>query len=217
MIIAATAAAVVVVVGGLVLASQDDADEPRAVEDTTTTAAREAPATPEEVARGFAEAYDAHDAEAAAAFLTDGALADLGGSLGLTAEDFPRWMEYLDAIGAQDLDTECEEQGDAGAVRCTFVTHQYRSDEIGLGPYGGNSWEFTVRDGVITSVSLNRGYLTNGMSGEMWFPFTSWLATEHPADASVMLNDSTQLSEESIRLWEQRTREYVEAYNRGET
>ena len=51
----------------------------------------------------------------------------------------------------------------------------------------------------------------------MWEPFADWVRTTYPEDGAVMYEgDYTdfQLSRESIRLWEQRTREYVEEVGR---
>ena len=46
----------------------------------------------------------------------------------------------------------------------------------------------------------------------MWEPFAEWVSTNYPKDAAVMYNDSLsdfRLTEESIRLWDQRIKEYV--------
>jgi hypothetical protein len=47
----------------------------------------------------------------------------------------------------------------------------------------------------------------------MWEPFAGWVSKAHPEDAAVMYTDGTyslaRLTEESIRLWDQRSREYV--------
>ena len=88
-----------------------------------------------------------------------------------------------------------------------------RSDEIGLGPYTGNSWDLTVRNGKITSAGAVWDFMANGFSKQMWEPFAQWVSSTHPADMAVMYPDGTfgapGLSDASIRLWNERSREYV--------
>ena len=52
----------------------------------------------------------------------------------------------------------------------------------------------------------------------MWEPFAGWVSTTHPKDAAVMYTDEShsnvRLTEESVRLWDARTREYVEKVGR---
>ena len=47
----------------------------------------------------------------------------------------------------------------------------------------------------------------------MWRSFAAWVANEHPDDVLAMYTDKSQTthraSEDSVRLWEQRTAEYV--------
>jgi hypothetical protein len=46
----------------------------------------------------------------------------------------------------------------------------------------------------------------------MWEPFAAWISSTYPKDAAVMYSpwrSGAALTEESIRLWEQHTREYV--------
>jgi hypothetical protein len=52
----------------------------------------------------------------------------------------------------------------------------------------------------------------------MWAPFATWVATNYPDDVEVMYqigNHGARLTPESIRFWEQHTREYVEEVKRG--
>ena len=47
----------------------------------------------------------------------------------------------------------------------------------------------------------------------MWGPFAQWIATTYPDDVPKMYTagqTNTQLTEESIQLWEQRSREYAQ-------
>jgi hypothetical protein len=233
-LIAAAAAAVVVaiVVGAIVLATRNDTNEPQIPAAPSTTVA---PATPdeadaaqrrvaaEELATGFLDAYGAFDADRAASYLTAEAIAQEWGS----PEQFRLNIHYLEAIGYKQtilqsprprtaVDGHCGLQGDSAAgvsLRCAYDLHALRSDAIGLGPFGNNEWDLTVRDGKIVSASPGWAFLTNGFSEQMWEPFAAWVASEYPDDVVVMYTDRRQqmqrLNEESIQLWEQRSREYV--------
>ena len=49
-------------------------------------------------------------------------------------------------------------------------------------------------------------------SPQMWDPFRDWISATYPEDFDAMYNGggtNFRLSEESIRLWEEHTREYV--------
>jgi hypothetical protein len=213
-------------------------DTPR-VENATAPAPTEAvDAKAEEVATGFIDAYGAFDVEQAITYLAaDADIADLIGSVGApgvegTREEFRLLLSLLEAQGYKQTPSgsypsqvpsgpgaspfldSCEELGSstAGAtVRCTFDFHTIRSDEIGLGPFSGSSFLLTVRDGEIVRASKTFG--TAEFSPQMWEPFASWVSTAYPEDAAVMYADGTysgaRLTEESIRLWEKRSREYV--------
>ena len=47
----------------------------------------------------------------------------------------------------------------------------------------------------------------------MWDPFAAWVEAEYPADAAVMYSDDdherARLTEQSTRLWDQRSRQYA--------
>ena len=107
----------------------------------------------------------------------------------------------------------CEELGGTGwsTVRCPFDFHAIRSDEIGRGPFSGSYFELIIRDGKILYLTQNWGIEQFGP--QMWDPFARWVSKRHPKDVAVMYSDEGQtnvtLTEESIRLWELRTREYV--------
>ena len=168
-------------------------------------------ATAERVATSFLEAYGEADADLAIAYLAEDTVPAVGVE---TREEFRRLLSLLEAQGWQQVGESC----DAGLslpsgtrVLCTFDFHAIRSDEIGLGPYGGSSADITVLDGEVVRASID---LEIGeFSGEMWEPFAEWVAENYPEDGAVMYNDSYtdyRLTKASIRLWELRTREYVE-------
>ena len=142
-IAAAAAALVLIVVGVLVLAAREDATEPSTPVPTSTTLTP-APtvASADEIAMTYLAALAAHDVEAAAASLSDGALTRLGGLDGM------RLQAELDvANGFQMLVDSCEPGTTSASgtlVRCTYDYHGLRSSEIGLGPFTGSTYRVTV-------------------------------------------------------------------------
>ena len=210
----AAAAVVVIIVGALVLATRDTTEPQIPAGPSTTLDPAPSAAEAEEIARGFLDAYVAYDADRAITYLTDDALAEAFDS----AEALRLGLAFFEAQSYSQRILDCEQQGDSAAgisVRCPFDFHAIRSDEIGLGPYGDNYWDLTVRDGKIVSAESTLAVMTNGFSREMWEPFARWVSDENPEDAAVMYSDGwhtdVQVSEESMRLWEQRSREYVQA------
>jgi hypothetical protein len=194
------AAVVVIVVGVLVLVRPMD----------TPVAA-----SPIAVATAFVEAYAAFDADKAASYLADGALAEFGGFDG-EVEDLRLGLSQGQAAGFKWLLDSCEAQDSSPSgtlVRCAYDYHGIRSDEIGLGPYSGSWFDITVLDGEIVSVSDHIQFMSNGFASEMWEPFADWVADTYPDDVAVMYTDSSQalpsITEESNQLWELRSREYV--------
>jgi len=128
-------------------------------------------------------------------------------------QEFRLLLSFFEAQGYEQMLAPCEETGTSSAgtyVRCPFDFHALRSDEIGRGPYSGSYFDLTVRDGEI--VRASNYFETAKFSPEMWEPFAEWVSTTYPDDAAVMYNPTLtnfQLSEESIRLWERHSREYV--------
>jgi len=185
------------------------ADEPPVV-----TEAPEPGASPVEIGAAFVEAYGAFDIDKAASYLAaDANLSSLGG-----LEQMRRWNTLAKAQGNKYLLESCEEGTSSTYgtnVRCMYAFHGIRSDEIGLGPYSGSWFDFRIREGEIVSVSGQMNIDEFGL--QMWDPFRDWVAETHPEDVALMYTNSSQteerLTEESMALWEQRSREYVEVVN----
>jgi hypothetical protein len=199
------AAAAAIAVGVLIL-FQPGEEAPVADEPAT--------ASPVEIATAFVEAYAAFDMDEAFSYLAaDANLSQLGGK-----EQMRRWNRLSEAQGFKRLLDSCEEGTSSTYgtnVRCMYDFHGIRSDEIGLGPYSGNWFDFRIREGQIVSVS---GHMDlNEFSPQMWEPFREWVAEAYPEDVAIMYTNSSQteerLTEESIALWEQRSREYVDVVN----
>ncbi|HEY7561036.1 MAG TPA: hypothetical protein VH650_02570 [Gaiellaceae bacterium] len=202
----------------------------QAGEEATTAAPAGAPETtieqiPEEtsavfVARRFVEALNDLDADRALSYLADDAdIRGLVTSVGDhnvpgTFADFRLLLSLLEAQGYEQLPgATCQELGsspDAVDLRCTFSFHSIRSDELGLAPFDGGSLLLTVRDDEI--VAASESWDITKFSPQVWEPFAAWVRNRYPKDFAVMYTDAGQgarLSEESIRLWEKRSREYV--------
>lgn len=183
------------------------------------------PVSPVEVATSFVEAYGALDVDTVIGLLGDDAdispLIDWvnlrpGGPL----EELRMTFSLLEAQGYSHTRDSCEEVSRSASntsLRCTFELHWLHSDEIGRGPFAGSYFDITVRDGEITRVS---NYVEiEEFSPQMWEPFAAWVSTNHPRDVLDMYEDETQslerVTEESIRLWDRYTRDYVEEVNQG--
>jgi len=190
---------------------------PRDGQDATTPAGEPSvtpvDATAVRVATDFVNAFGAFDAERAIGDLADGT--DLAGLNGVDGSaELRLLLSLLEAQGYEQVGTSCEQTGSLASgtdVRCTFDFHAIRSDEIGRGPYSGSYFDLTVLDGKIQRPSLY--WETKEFSTYMWEPFATWVSETYPKDGAVMYNASYSdflLSQESIRLWELHTREYVE-------
>jgi hypothetical protein len=222
-------------VGAFVLGACDDSSDPQtaAVQRTTvadssdataassTAASPAEPASAVEVARGFLEAYGDFDADRALTYLTEDAIKTGAGDAGSWGSEDAFLLERAVSEGQalEQTITGCEEQGESAAgtvVRCAFDLHAFHSDEIGLGPYTGNHWDLVVRDGKITSAIATWDYFKNGFSAELWAPFKTWVASTYPEDVSAMyIGAGAANTEESARLWEQRTREWADTMKAG--
>jgi hypothetical protein len=197
--LAAAAVALVLVAALLIIQSREEAPASSQVEG---------------VATDFLEAYGAFDVERARTYLAeDATIASMTGR-----DDLRLLISYLEATGYQQILDSCEgvSNSASGSVRCTFDFHALRSGEIGRGPFGGSSFDLVVHDGKI--IRATQGWEIEKFSPQMWEPFAGWVSTAHPKDAAVMYTDEShsnvRLTEESIRLWDARTREYVEEVGR---
>jgi hypothetical protein len=181
--------------------------------------------SPVEVATSFVEAVGASDAEQAISYLGDDAdISNLIGSVGAlgvegTLEEFRLLLSLFEAQGYKQMLDSCKDLGSSASgtsLRCTFDFHDFRSEEIGRGPFSGSSFSLTVRDGEIVQARMDFGI--EEFSTQMWEPFASWVSKAYPEDAAVMYSDEThsgaRLTEESIGLWERHTRGYVEEVGR---
>lgn len=171
-----------------------------------------------EVATNFVAAFGAHDADRAITYLSD--VADLTGLGAEGIREFRLLLSYLEAVGYRQLHTSCLDMGSSALgtyVHCTFDFHSNGSDEIGRSPFSGSSIHFTVRDGEIVRASTQWQFGKFGP--QIWDPFKEWVSTNYPEDVAVMYEETypgdMALRADSIRLWNQHTREYVEEVEQG--
>ena len=211
-----TAAAVTAMVlggGWFAAANLGASDEP--VEPTAPTLTI---AAAEEVARGFLDAYNNHDADRALSYVNPSSFA--------SPDDLRHEIAWNVATGYQEILSECAAKPSMTStvfVRCDFAFHGLGSEEMGRGPYGDNFYVLAVRDGKIESDHSTLADISNGFSAQMWEPFAEWVSTTYPEDVALIdegfapAADSPWMAvtEESIPLWEQRTREFVAAVQAG--
>jgi hypothetical protein len=97
-------------------------------------------------------------------------------------------------------------------VRCPFDAQGFGSEELGFGPYTGQIWIITVRDGKILEARREWNNIEH-MIQEVVEPFGQWVQANHPDDFSAMYIDGNptdfRLSERSVRAWELRLGEYI--------
>jgi hypothetical protein len=186
---------------------------------------RESAPAADEVGMSFVEAVGASDAEQAISYLGDDAdISQMISSVGApgvegTLGELRLLLSLFEATGYKQMLDSCEDLGSSASgtsLSCTFDYHNFRSDEIGRGPFSGSSYFLTVRDGEIVQARMDFGI--EEFSTQMWEPFASWVSKAYPEDAAVMYGDEThtgvRLTEESIGLWERHTRGYVEEVGR---
>ena len=201
----------------LVLAACDGGDKTLATDQPTAATGAQTEANALEIATDFFTATSSSNEDQAVGMLADDA--DLSGWGLEGTREFRLLMHFQEATGFEHMLTSCEEAFSYAlgtVVRCTWDFHGIRSDEIGLGPYTGSYDEITVRDGEIVDVYGNIEIAK--FSPQMWEPFADWVSTNYPDDVTVMYQPNFsdyRLTPRSIRLWEQHSREYVEAVKQG--
>jgi hypothetical protein len=235
-IIAAVAAAVVLVAGGaLVLAARDDPADPTTTDQVPRESGAEQVARGFVEAYG---AFDADRVETYlsddAVFLGLSEVLPRTPEERRLALSMLEAVGYKQSV-VRCLELDSSAAGTR--IRCTFDFHALRSDEIakvrtepggnvlvGVGPYSGSYFDLTVRDGQIVQAGLHLA--TEEFWPQMWEPFEEWVTHGHPEDVAVMYERRAgdragqaaldplartwwRLSEESIRLWGQHTREFI--------
>jgi len=215
------AAVWIVTSGGPSDRTQTPANEPSRVNSTDAA---------EDVVRGFLAAFGAFDPEAAMTYVGDDA--DLRGLIEPPApaneKGLSQELAMLEAQRVQLTITWCQAApfGSSTSVVCGFDFHAIASDVLGLGPFTGSTYVFTVRDGEIVEAAPNANL--KQFKSQMRAPFAEWVAATYPRDFHVMYNTGSipqnpkgfrqvrgRPTEESMRLWRLHIPEYVEAVQQG--
>lgn len=210
----------IVTSGGPIDRTQRPANEPPTVNPTDAA---------EDVVRGFLAAFGAFDPEAAMTHVADDA--DLRGlilpSVPANTKSLSLMLAMFEASRYQQTITSCQAVpfGSGTSVVCGFDFNADGSDELGRGPFTGSTFVFTVRDGEIVKAAVN--WNLHQWVSQMRVPFAEWVAARYPRDFEVMYTGSipplpegfrhvhARLTEESIRLWRLRIREYVKEVKQG--
>ncbi len=176
------------------------------------------PPTPVEVAKRFLDAYTTYDTSTAATYLADPTWAGL-------APDWRLGIRFMKATGTRFIVTSCHDQATTSlgsVVRCPFDYQALRSAELGHGPYTGSTIDVTISDEkVVVAAAIQFRTVGNRFDAEMGRPFAAWLLANHPDEADLLFTDKHmvmfRITEESVPLWETRTREYVQDVLAGTT
>jgi hypothetical protein len=185
----------------------------------------------EDVVRGFlGAAFGAFDPEAAMTYVADDA--DLRGLIEPPApankKSLSLMLALFEVAGYQQTITSCHATplSSGTHVVCGFVFTTIDAEELGRGPFTGSTFVFVVRDGRIAIANGN--WNLDQYASQVRAPFAEWLAATYPRDFEVMYGSIPprpagfrevhyRLTEESIRLFRLRTREYVKAVKQGTT
>jgi hypothetical protein len=177
----------------------------------------------EAVARKFVDAIGRFDADTAISYLAPeaGVEGDYIVEGSAAAEQLRLSLAHDRAQGYKQTIIDCVQVGTsvpgwmaAGAsISCRFDMQAIGSGEIGLNPYTDNTWRITVREGKIVWAHQDTADGTNGLDDQIWIPFGIWMHEHHPDDVLTMYTTDNswapRFTEDSNRLWEQRTAEYV--------
>ena len=168
----------------------------------------------EEVARSFLDAFGSFDAERAMTYVADDADLRMGGYPEADSESLSMLTSFLEAFSWKQTITSCEALEAAvptdTTVVCSFDWQGLRSDELDRGPFSNSEFVITVRGSEIVEASWY--WNIQKFHVQMWDPFAAWVSKTYPEDVEAMYENGQtdfRLSPESIRLWDQHSREYV--------
>jgi hypothetical protein len=184
----------------------------------------------EDAVRGFLAAFGAFDSERAMTYVADDAdfLWWIGPGGPANERGLSLSLALFEAVGYQQTITSCHAVpfGSGTSVLCRFDFTTIRSDELGRGPFTGGEFLFTVREGAIVQARLKTGIQ---FWSQMFQPFAVWVSVRYPRDVDAMFTEpdiipagherfwfgNFGLTQESIRLWRLRTREYMQSVEQG--
>jgi hypothetical protein len=224
--LAVAAAIVLAAVGTIIVMQRGDDDQPVVPAATPAPTPEPAPATtvpltPAEAsaavatAEAFFDALTASDAGTAASYLSPDVLATTyGGSDGLGLQ--LSWADAARLVRTRGTCDVTDTSQTRLVVRCPYLFDAIRSDEYGLGPFDGSYLDLIVADGTIVAISDHLETVSNSFSKLVWEPFAQWILLNHGDDGPLMYADwpgmtVQRFDEQSNHLWEQHSRQYVDA------
>ena len=180
----------------------------------------------EMVSRQFVAAYTAFDPDRAVSYLAKDAYVSGFGAPG-GVDSLRRTNRLLQATGFRAQDVDCSQTGTlatgAEQVGCLVTAHDMGSDLLGRSPEDNYFFAFHVRDdrievAMLTFVDAPSAFEDRNKGPE---PFWIWLWEAHPTDEALLdaWGDPTAdpaTVDRSLRLWERRVEEYVDAVQAGE-
>ena len=180
----------------------------------------------EMVSRQFVAAYSAFDPERAVSYLTrDAYIAGFGAPRGV--DSLQRANRLMQATGFRVQDVDCSQTGTlatgAERVGCLVTAHDMGSDLLGRGPDANYFFELHVRDdrievAMLTFIDAPSAFEDKDKEPE---PFWIWLWNAHPEDERLLdawgdPSADPATVDRSLRLWERRVEEYIDAVQAGE-
>ena len=211
--------AAALVVSGAVLWPRGQ--EPDSATSPTTPSTSATPMNADEqLAHDFVTAYASFDRRLAASFVGDDATLTLGGGRG--TDGWKRENRLDQALGFDTHIDSCSQietlTPDGTQVGCLFTTGFLGLDELGRGPFAGNLYTVTVRDGKVVDFMGSVG--ANDYDEVGWNPFWSWIQDTHAAEVPDLRKvDEPDLTPKEVsrvmRLWKQVGQEYVAALRAG--
>ena len=203
----AAVAAAVVAVAGFAVWSADPGDE-RSDSSPAGDPGQSAEALA--VAQGYADAFAAGDVDRAASYLAPKtAWEEVRGEM--RAEGATAWRREYFFEPCQAGFTSVT----GTRFTCPFSYHVLRSEDLGLGPFGGDTWlSAFVEDGKVTSTQLVLDYGDNGQA-ELFEAILAWIEQNHPRKVELIEIPSAEATPAEERranqLFDQYVAEYVDA------
>ena len=171
------------------------------------------PIGPKQVATEFLEAVASYDLGRAESFFAPEAdLREWGGVEGWRSQQLWNQAALFEMDPGPCEATETA-RPEIAHVECPYVYTGLGSKELGLDPFEGSSYVFTVRDGAIVTVQDHFEFMDNSYNIRVWEPFAAWVETNHPQDVDVMYTDpgNQRVTDASIALWHEHVYGYIAA------
>lgn len=161
--------------------------------------------TPEEqLAQGFTEALAAGDTDRIRSYPATIALDEWA----------DQNLRLQNAWSMRTIVHACAETSTSSAgtvVDCPYDEHAFHSEQMGIGPFTGNTYTIRVMDGRIASVEATDADGTNGLD-DLFLAIGRWVQVNHPGDWEFMQSPATRPADQErwYRLWTEYSQEYAD-------